>query len=232
MGSEKSVEVSAPERALFFELEFLAVSGWTFMYEAVKVVLAEHKVKMTIPMFAKYFAKKSPAAAVNSIALDLEIESLADDSVMDKIRAAYIEGIKTKGSCSKGLIKLIGDLKKHGIKLGALTCLDQDVVDGILKKLKLSSDDIYIMNSEHCSRAVPTAQDWLQLAKETGESTTLCTVASTSAFSTKAALCAGMRCFAIPDKMTAFQDFSGADYVIDSLDDEAEELVLKLIEAF
>jgi len=232
MGSEKSVEVSVPERALFFELEFLAVSGWSFMYEAVKGVLAEHKVKMNLPMFAQYFAKKSPAAAVKGIAQDLEIESLEDDEVMDKIRAAYVEGINTKGACSKGLVKLIGDLRKHGIKLGALTCLDQDTVDGILKKLKLSSDDIYIMQSEHCGRAEPTAQDWLQLAKETGESTTLCTVAATSAFSCKAALCAGMRCFAVPDKLTSFQDFSGADYVIESLDDEAEELLLKLIEAF
>jgi beta-phosphoglucomutase-like phosphatase (HAD superfamily) len=202
------------------------------MYEAVKEVLSEHKVKLTIPMFAKYFAKKSPAVAVKSIAQDFEVDSLAANGVIDKIRDTYVNLINTKGSCSKGLVKLIGELRERGIKLGALTCLDQDSVDGILAKLKLTSDDICIMPSQHCGRAVPTAQDWLQLAKETGESTTLCTVASTSAFSTKAALCAGMRCFAIPDKMTAFQDFSGADYVIDSLDDEAEDFVLKLIEAF
>jgi beta-phosphoglucomutase-like phosphatase (HAD superfamily) len=101
-----------------------------------------------------------------------------------------------------------------------------------LEKLKLSADDIYIANAERCGRAAPTAQDWLQLAKEMGISTALCTVAATSASSSKAALCAGMRCFAVPDRLTAFQDFSGADYVIESLDDEVEELVLKLVEAF
>lgn len=232
MVNEKSVEGSASERALFFELEFLAMSGWSLLYEAVKEVLAEHKVKINIPIFSKYFAKKSLVAAVKSIAQDLEVESLEAPEVMDKISSIYVDAIKSKKSCRKGLVSLISDLKKHDIQLGALTCLEPDVVDGILEKLKITSDDIYIMRSEHCGRAVPTAQDWLCLAKETGETTTLCTVASTSAFSTKAALCAGMRCFAIPDKLTSFQDFGGADYVFDSLDADAEDMVLKLVETF
>jgi len=230
--TKKMTVVSVPERALFFELEFLAVSGWSFLYEAVKSVLSEYKIKMTLPLFSQYFASKSPAVALRRMAADYENEVLAESDVLDAVKAAYVEGVKTKGKVSKGLVKLISDLRGHGISLGALTCLDQESVAAILEQLKLSADDIYVMESEHCGRAAPTAQDWLKLAKEMQASTALCTVAATSASSCKAALCAGMRCFAVPDRLTAFHDFSGADYVIESLDDDAEELVLKLVEAF
>jgi beta-phosphoglucomutase-like phosphatase (HAD superfamily) len=230
--TKKMTEVNAPERALFFELEFLAVSGWSFLYDAVKSVLSGYKIKMTLPLFSQYFAGKSPAFALRRMAADYENDALAESDVLDAVKTAYVETMKSKGKVSEGLVKLISDLRGHGISLGALTCLDQETVSVILEQLKLSPDDIYVMESEHCGRAAPTAQDWLKLAKDMQASTTLCTVAATSASSCKAALCAGMRCFAVPDRLTAFHDFSGADYVIESLDDGAEELVMKLIEAF
>lgn len=230
--AHKKEAVAEPERALFFELELLAVSGWSFLYESLKEILAKYDVKMTVPLFSRYFATKSPEIGLRTLAADLEKPQLAEPEVAEAVRAGYVAGIRNAAGARDGLEKLMKDLRGHGILLGALTCMDDVVVVELLAKLGLSQDDIHIMKSEHCGRAAPTAQDWLQLAKQMQASTALCTVAAVSSSSCKAALCAGMRCFAVPDRLTDYQDFGGADFVISSIDDEIEELVLKLVEAF
>jgi beta-phosphoglucomutase-like phosphatase (HAD superfamily) len=230
--AQNGLEGEAPARALIFELELLAVSGWSFLYDALKEVLPAHGVKVTIPVFSRYFASRSPELALKQMAVDLEKPELSGGEVMAAVKEAYVSRVKGADGVRDGLVKLIGDLRKHDIKLGALTCMEDDVVAGILEKLGLTSDDIMVLKSEHCGRAAPTAQDWLRLAKKMQISTSLCTVATTSSSSSKAALCSGMRCFAVPDKMTEFHDFGGADYVVSSLDEEVEELVVKLVEAF
>lgn len=221
-----------PARALFFELEFLATSGWAFLYDAVKTTLAEHDIDVTPPVFSQYFTTQSLPMALKRLGADRGVSSLSKNGVRAAIRAAYVEAIRNDDHKNKGLIALTHDLRTHGIALGALTCLDRDGVSELLGKLNLGSDDIHVMETEDHGKAFPTAQEWLKLAKQMEASTALCTVAATSAGACKSALCAGMRCFAVPNDLTAFQDFSGADYVIESLDIAAEKLVLKLVEAF
>jgi beta-phosphoglucomutase-like phosphatase (HAD superfamily) len=222
----------APSRALFFELEFLATSGRTFLCEAVQSVLKGLGVKLTPILFAQYFLKYPLAMALKRLGAELGVAAVISPAVEVDIMNRYVSSIKGDHHTNKGLIALTQDLRKHGIRLGALTCLDKDCVRGLLEQLKLGPDDVYVMAAEDHGKAFPTAQDWLKLAKEMDASTALCTVAGTSAAACKSALCAGMRCFAVPDALTAFQDFSGADYVIESLDMAAEKLVLKLVEAF
>ncbi len=224
--------VEEPSRALFFELEFLATSGWWFLYGAVKETLAEYDIDVTPIVFSQYFTTQSMAGALRRLGQARGVSALSKNGVQSAIQAAYVDAIKTDDHRNKGLIALTHDLRKHGIELGALTCLKNDAAAGLLEQLNLTSDDVHVMAAEDHGKAFPTAQDWLKLAKQMQASTALCTVAATSAAACKSALSAGMRCFAVPNDLTAFHDFSGADYVIESLDIAAEKLVLKLIEAF
>lgn len=225
-------DASVPSRALFFELEYLATSGRAFLYEAVNAILAEKKVAVSPPLFSQYFTMNTVAKGLKQMERVTGRSGLATASVENKIRAAFVESIKSDNHKNKGLIALTSDLRQHGIELGALTCLDDEYVNILLEKLGLGRDDVQVMKADNHDKNCPTAQDWLTLAKQMQTSTALCTVAATSAISCRAALCAGMRCFAVPDAFTDFQDFSGTDYVIDSLDIDAEKLVLKLVEAF
>ncbi len=223
---------SEPQRALFFELEYLATSGRTFLFESLKSVLADKGVDVTPVTFACYFAANNLPTALARLGRAEDVSGLDSSAVLDSIHSSYIDAIKRDGHRNKGLVTLTSDLKKHGIRLGALTCLDRDCVDGVLEQLGLSADEIYVMAAEDHGKAFPTAQDWLKLAKNMGMSTAMCTVAATSNAACRSALSAGMRCFAIPDELTSFQDFTGADYVLESLDATSEKLVLKLVEAF
>ena len=230
--TKTNVESNEPARALFFELEFLATSGRAFLYDAVKTVLSDHGIKLAPVIFAQYFAPYSLPSALKRLGRAHAVDALASVDVLDTIQAAYVRMIKDDDHRNKGLITLTHDLLKHGIELGAVTCLDRESVADLLAKLNLDASAIHVLAAQDHGKAFPTAQDWLTLAKQMNTSTTLCTVAATSAAACGSALCAGMRCFAVPDSLTSFQDFSGADYVIESLDGAAEKLVLKLVEAF
>ena len=227
-----TVDQAAPTRALFFELEFLATSGRAFLYDSIRTVLRDHGITLTPLIFAKLFLEYPLSIALKKLGAELAVDAVTQPAVEADIMGLYVNRIKSDDHQNKGLVALTQDLRKHGIELGALTCLDRDCVTGLLEQLNLGPDDVYVMAAEDHGKAFPTAQDWLKLAKEMNTSTTLCTVAGTSAAACKSALCAGMRCFAVPDALTEFQDFSGADYVIESLDIATEKLVLKLVEAF
>jgi len=233
MSEKKPVSKDAtPDRALFFELDMLAVPGWSFLYETLKKVLGGHDIKLTLPLFAKYFAGKSVGVALRRLAAGYEKPELTGNEVLEAVKTGYGAAVTSADKAKPGVDMLLRDVRSHGIKLGAVTCLDNDAVEHVLSLLGLSADDVHIMKSEYCGRAAPTARDWLMLAKEMQVSVALCTAAATSAASCKAALCSGLRCFAVPGRMTAYQDFSGVDFVFDSLEGDAEELVLKLVEAY
>ena len=59
----------------------------------------------------------------------------------------------------------------------------------------------------------------LKVAKEMSKSPRQCVVLAGTMESCKSALSAGMQCVALPDRFTAFQDFSGAQEVLESQED-------------
>jgi beta-phosphoglucomutase-like phosphatase (HAD superfamily) len=79
-------------------------------------------------------------------------------------------------------------------------------------------------------RYLPSKDTWLRVAAGVGAVPAGCVAVCTSGESAKNALSAGMRCVAIPDQHTDHHDFSGADMVVESLDDEVVKRVLSLLE--
>ncbi len=231
MSNNQDVEV-VPDRALFFELEYLATSGRTFLFEALLSVLQKHGVKLTHAEFSRHFAGDKLERGLRRLEQAGGVKKLDADKTISAVLTAYRSSIMSNGHRNKELVNLTSDLKKHGIMLGALTCLDPECVDALLGQLNLSSDDVVVLHASERANAFPSAQDWMTLAREMGVGHAFCTVAATSAAACRSALCAGMRCFALPDEYTSFQDFSGADYVLETLDASSEKLIMKLVEAF
>ncbi|MEI6971057.1 MAG: hypothetical protein WCL44_06015, partial [bacterium] len=75
----------------------------------------------------------------------------------------------------------------------------------------------------------PTADAWLKLAKAVAVAPQGCVVITTNQESCMAALSGGMKPVAIPDAFTAFQDFGGADLLVDKFNDEAIEAIVALM---
>ena len=90
-------------------------------------------------------------------------------------------------------------------------------------------DDVTPRSCAVNGRDFPTADAWLKIAKQLGTKPQLCIVLASRSTACKAALSAGMRCIVIPDQYTSFQDFGGADFVVDEAEPSVVETVLELV---
>ena len=153
-----------------------------------------------------------------------------------------MENFKTSSLCGRcqgvplvtildaGMEDVLNTAIADGALLGALSGLDEATATKVMDKLGLSEKETTVLASASEDRDTPTTDAWLRLAKSMNAPASCCLVIASSARSCKAALSAGMRCVVLPDKFTSFQDFSGADRVLDALDKEAVGVISGLLD--
>jgi beta-phosphoglucomutase-like phosphatase (HAD superfamily) len=97
-----------------------------------------------------------------------------------------------------------------------------------MDRLGLTKLGVELIVPDEVKESFPRADSWLKILKKYDkEDATLVAVVS-SQTACKGALTAGAACIAIPDAFTAFQDFSGAKIVLDSLADANPDELLDL----
>ena len=124
--------------------------------------------------------------------------------------------------------KLIKATQSRDIPVLAFTALNKDLAGKLMARLGLDAMGVELIIPEEVKDSFPRADDWLKMLKQTNkERSTLVAVVS-SQVACKGALTAGAACIAVPDEYTAFQDYSGAKMVLDSLADEKPDSILDL----
>jgi len=216
--------------ALLFELENVAVEGRKITFDILRSLLSEGDAKITRELYMRHCLRSLPQQFLPALLKAAGRKKLAADRLAEEIR----EGIGlslTDGSVQirPCVGKLLADARVRNLSVGTLTSLDQEVAERLMTKLGLDAADVTLLSSSANDRDFPTADAWLKLAKSVAVAPVGCTVLATSLTSTRAALSAGMRCIGMPDEFTSFQDFSGADMVIEQLSDEAQEQILSFV---
>jgi beta-phosphoglucomutase-like phosphatase (HAD superfamily) len=99
-----------------------------------------------------------------------------------------------------------------------------------MDKLGLDEKGTVVLSNGSQDKHLPSSDSWLKLAKSMKVPASCCVVIASSSRACKAALSAGMRCVALPDKFTSFQDFGGADFVLESLDGDVAGRIIGLLD--
>ncbi len=216
--------------ALLFELDNLAAGRRRITYDVLKGLLDDSNTDLTPSVFSRYCLKPTADQYLEELLDVLGRKRLSKDKlageISDGVRLSMEDsGVKLKAELA-GLFQKTGDANVH---VGALTMLDEEAGQRLLERLGLADMQIQLLPSSPGGRNFPTADVWLKLAKLLGASRGSCTVVATCHTSCKAALSAGMRCVVVPDEFTAFQDFGGADLVVDTFDSAAVEDVMEIV---
>ena len=209
----------AVQCALLFELENIPVPGRKVMYDVLKSVLGDKGIDLTPVLFSRYCMHASVEVFLPEL-----FEAMGKKSAPDaKLLSDIAQGVKM--SLLDGSIKLRSEVKAvidqaaaADVPIGALTSLDPDTAAQLMKKLGFDQSGVELMSIPVSDRDFPTADAWLKIAKQMGTKSQLCMVYASSATACKAGLSAGMRCVAVPDRFTSFQDFGGADFVVEGDD--------------
>lgn len=222
---EKPVQAT---HALIFELEYVAANVRAIEFESLKSAVGTKGVELTSVLYSRSSMSPLHRAAVTDILLRAGKKADAIEKAVtevDKTVAAYCEN---DAELDAGLAKLIKATQSRNIPVVAFTALPADVAKKLMKKLGLDEMGVELLIPDEVKDSFPRADDWLKMLKQCDkEGSTLVAVVS-SQVACKGALTAGAACIAVPDQYTAFQDFSGAKMVLDSLSDEKPDAILDL----
>jgi beta-phosphoglucomutase-like phosphatase (HAD superfamily) len=214
MAETETVQIS-----MLFELENIAVAGRRVLFDVLKSTLGDKGVKLTPVMFSRYCIHASPDVYLPSVFEAAGKKTGPDAKLLNEVNQGQ------KLSLLDGSVKLNKRFKtvldhaaSEKVTIGALTSLDQDTATQLMSKLGFDKLGVELLCIPASDRDFPTADAWLKLAKQMSTNPQLCMVYSSSTTACKAGLSAGMRCVAIPDEYTNFQDFGGADFIIESDD--------------
>ena len=214
--------------ALIFELEYVAAKTRAVEFEAIKSGVSSKGVELTQVMFSRSGMSPQHRAAVTDV---LNLAGKKTDAIeravteLDKTVAEYCTN---SAELDKGLEKLIKATQKRDIPVLTFTALPRELAEKLMARLGLDAMGVELIIPEEVKSSFPRADDWLKMLKQTNkENSTLVAVVS-SQVACKGALTAGAACIAVPDEYTAFQDFSGAKMVLDSLTDEKPDSILDL----
>ena len=204
--------------ALFFELDSVALGARRIRCEVLAGILREQGVELDEITFAKH-----------ALHLDASLSFLP----------AFLESLGYAGSADQVLQRLLGETtsrlmqKDAGVNPALVPWLDAararnatvcavsllPTADEIAKHVGLERWNASLFVPAAIDKPYPHADYWLRAVKSIGKIPLNCLAIVSSAESAKVALSVGMNVVAVPDSFTSFQDFSGVNYLCNSLSD-------------
>lgn len=227
MKSSSESPVSTPRTAaLLFEFDHLVAKIREATLDVLKTIFEDQDLQ---PLhLSRYALNVPPAKAADLVQSALGIrkgtpKKLADE-VMNGIRMHLETGLI---EVSDELRNVVVQARERDMPVYALTALPEGPRDLLEERLDLSGLGIDYAVYGAQLEPYPRADAWLKMCKDHDLLAPVSLALTTSMASTKAAMTAGLHCVALPDRFTAFQDFSGCQAVADSPADITLAHVLK-----
>jgi len=204
---------------LVFELEKLAMPGKRLLFEACQKVLKDKQVALTPVLWARFGLAMPLAQGLGRLLATLDKKSLVADKLAREIQDIFFREIARPAVKLNAVLNtLLLEADKLDIKTGALSFLPDEQAKALLVHLGLQ-ERVRLRVMQKDAVIVPTPDCWLMTCKAIGVPARRCVAVVDGAVACNAALEAGLRCVVAPDEFTAYQDFGGADLVVEDLKD-------------
>jgi beta-phosphoglucomutase-like phosphatase (HAD superfamily) len=199
------------------------------MYEIVKKVMKSKDMDVTPMLFSKCGLTARPAAAIQALIEDSGRNLTTGDQLAVQAEAEMKKFFAGDVELNAALPALIKAAQEKNINVVALSPWGEEQAAALMKKLGLDAMgvDLEAINCEE--ETFPRADHWLRILKQREVDMIPAIALVTSVASCRGALTAGATVVAIPDAYTAFEDFSGAKVILDSLDEMKPAELLDLV---
>ena len=207
--------------ALLFELEFVAVQTRKAAFDLLTSLLKDNNIKLKPVDFSRHCLHPSANHYISNLLEAIGGKKLRDSKLISDLNSGIaLYQASNEASLHPGLAQLLDIAKKRDIEIGVLSSQDEGTATALLNRLGLDAESLSLFAYDAPNHPVfPRADMWLKVTKSLGRSPRNCVALVSSSTSAKSALSSGMRCIAVPDEFTAFQDFGGADAVLDNFED-------------
>lgn len=225
---EKPIEAPRSPYAVLVELEGVAANVRRAEYEALCNLITDGSTPMNIALYVRHCLNRSPAAYLKSLLAALgsktkDVAGLAKQ-IEDGI-SIYLTSADAK--INPRVAELIAEAIRRQMEVVVVTGCAEATAKAALERWGSPYDQLKVFSHAYQDRPSPDLDEWLRAAKSASRPSRQCVALAGSHLAVKAALAATMRCIAVPDEYTEFEDFSGAAAVLDAdADGSAAELLL------
>ena len=204
------------EYGLLVDLDGVGLSGKKAEYQALNRALGANK--LTQPAFMKHCMLAAPEQYAEKLIAATGSNASAG-KLVEQVRAAISEQLSAAGSLQDGLLKFLTAATSKTSAIGVMTSLPEELAGALMTRFGLAQLNVKLLAVKDPEKGFPRADLWLKLARQLGKSPRSCVAVTANQAGCKTALSAGMRCIALPGEYSGFEDFSGADLVLESWDE-------------
>ena len=200
-------------KAIIFDMDGVIVDSEPMHIEAEKQILLKYGVKISPDELRTYTGTTAEfefTDLIRKYSLNTTVDTLFREK--ETILFGLLER-QTKPT--KGVVRLIKSLKRHGLKLAIASSGHRKLVQYFIRKLKIASHFDSVVCAEDITRSKPDPEIFLKAAGSLGLDPAECMVIEDSTLGVEAAKSAGMKCIAFRNPSSGNQDFSKANLVID-----------------
>ena len=221
-------EAARSPYTIVFELEGAALAGRQAEYDTlVSLLKTDKKNGLTPSLFIRHCLNRSPASYLPGLLDTLGAKQNPTKSLIEEIEAGIAMFMASpEAAANTTVASMLRAGQAREIPAVALTAAKEAAARGVLEQWGDPFASATVYRADPVPPVFPRCDVWLKLLKSIKRSPASCVALVGSQAAAKSALAAGLRCIAIPDSFTAFQDFSGVSAVIDADTDwDAAELL-------
>lgn len=197
-----------------FEFEHGIFNGRKIMFDAAKKVLHDKEISLTPVLFSRFCLHPMPSVFAPAL-LKYFDKKLSAEKVAREIDEEYRSMMAGKKPVANGkVVEFINQATKAQHRAAAFTFLDDAMAQALVDRAGITA--LSLLPLKRIGATVPSADTWMRLVKSTEVDPKQCLLFVTSGVSCRSAMVAGMHCIAMPDELTNFQDFAGANISLES----------------
>jgi HAD superfamily hydrolase (TIGR01509 family) len=209
-------------KAIFWDNDGVLVDTEKLYYRANKETFAKMGIELSEELYIEFFLRKSLGTWHLAEAKGFNKEQIAMFHVERDALYSYLLSTEMKviDGVEVTLKKLYGKFK-----MGIVTSSKKNHFEIIHKESNLLRYFDFVLASEDYKRSKPAPDPYLKAVEISGFKKDECIAIEDSERGLKAALNAGISCYAIPTELTKHSNFTGAKKILNSICEVSEALL-------
>lgn len=210
------------------EVDTIVLNGMQKLYQTVREALVPSGITLDEGLFTRYL--QGEPLETGLVKLAQAVGGKAKGELATALQAAYVEALQEDVvAADHPVVALVRGLTARGVQVGLLTKLPAAAAEVVLEPL-LECVGVRRFSSGSSPLAGAFSREvWARVREKMELVDRLCVAIVASGASHKAALAAGLAVVAIPDKLTGYQDYSGAYDCFDSLEEPVLAALLQAL---
>lgn len=207
-------------KAILFDMDGLMIENESAQLESFNKVLDKYNIHLLVSDWNEFVGNSQKNIFSEIKKKHGELKDVKIEDLMSQKKIEYFKIINNNLKATPGLYTLLEFIFKYpSVKIAIVSSSPRSDIIEIVHRLGIEKYFSHFISALDIEKPKPNKDCYTFATSELGVLANQCLVLEDSEVGVQAAIAAGMRCIAIPNEYTRFQNLSNATLTVKSLDD-------------